>query len=103
MQSIINELNKSSEQATDELAFSQLYDKYAPALYGRILSVVMQKEIADKILEKIFINAFIDKTVKGNDQLSFFINALNHSRSKSYKMLKAIRMFQACNCSLQTA
>ena len=83
----------------DTKTVSELYDEYAPALYGRILSVVKEKDIAEKILEKIFINAFIDKNIPENKHLSFFTSLLNHSRKKSYGILKAIKIFQECNCN----
>ena len=84
---------------TDAKAISEIYDEYAPALYGRILSVVQHKDIAEKILEKIFINAFVDKTAPVNKNLSIFTSLINHSRKKSYSMLKAVKILQECNCN----
>ena len=35
--------------------WEQLYDKYAPMMYGAILRIVDDKELADEILIRLFI------------------------------------------------
>lgn len=77
--------------------FSELYDKYAAALYGIILRIVGKEIIAGKVLEKVF-----RKNIEGNDNdapklLSRFTLMSNQSRKKSNDSLKAIKIFQACN------
>jgi DNA-directed RNA polymerase specialized sigma24 family protein len=100
MQDLIQKISDSAkEMKGDSESVSALYDKYAPALYGRIIQVVKQKEIAEKVLERVFINALVDKNVKQPDHLTLFTSLLNHSRKKSYGTLKALRMFEACSCS----
>ncbi len=97
MQDIINEINESAKTLKiDQASVSELYDKYAPALYGRIIRVVKQKEIAEKILEKVFINAVIDKNVKQSTHLSLFTSLLNHSRKKTYGTMKAMKVLESC-------
>jgi len=101
MQDIINEINESAKTLKiDQDSVSELYDKYAPALYGRIIKVVKQKEIAEKILERVFINALVDKNVKQSNHLSLFTALLNHSRKKTYGTMKALKVLEAC-CSAQ--
>jgi hypothetical protein len=103
MQDLIHQINESVKTMSgDAESVSALYDKYAPALYGRIIQVVKEKEIAEKVLEKVFINALVDKTVKQPDHITLFTSLLNHSRKKSYSTLKALRMFQACSCGSQS-
>jgi hypothetical protein len=102
MQDLIQEINENAKSTSiDAESVSVLYDKYAPALYGRIIQVVKQKEIAEKILEKVFINALVDKSIKQPTHLTQFTSLLNHSRKKSYGTLKALRMVEACSCGTQ--
>lgn len=102
MQDLINEISESAKSLnSDQASVSELYDKYAPALYGRILTVVKQKEIAEKILERVFINALVDKNVKQANHVTLFTSLLNHSRKKTYGTMKALRVLEAC-CSSQT-
>lgn len=104
MQDIIKKIGDSVEGIhVDALPVGALYDKYAPALYGRILQVVKQKDIAEKILERVFINVFLDKNVKQANHLSLFTSLLNHSRKKSYGTIKAIRLMEALRCGSETS
>ena len=103
MLDLIKEINESAQSLNgDEAAVSELYDKYAPALYGRIMGVVKQKEIAEKILLRVFINAVVDKNVQQSSHIRLFTSLLNHSRNKTYGTLKALRMFEACSCGTQS-
>lgn len=97
MHDLINEINENAQSFHgDETAISELYDKYAPALYGRIIMVVKQKEIAEKILERVFINALVDKNINQPTHVTQFTSLINHSRKKSYATLKALRVLDAC-------
>lgn len=102
MQELINQVNATAKNlSSDEDAVSALYDKYAPALYGKILGVVKQKDVAEKILLRVFMNALVDKNVSQSTHVRLFTNLLNHSRKKTYGTLKALRMFEACSCGTQ--
>ncbi len=81
-----------------DLFQSELYDLYAPAVYGRILKIVHKGPIAGKILEKVFIKAFKEKNLAGNDlsKPKPLISLLNHSREKSYQTLKALNIINEC-------
>ena len=102
MQDLINKINESAQCITaDENSVSALYDKFAPALYGRIMLVVKQKEIAEKILERVFINALVDKNVSQPNHVTLFTSLLNHSRKKTYGTIKALRVLEQC-CGTQS-
>ncbi len=100
MQQLIDQIKTEIEESQDSVEFSALYDKYAPAVYGRILQVVKQKDIAETILEKVFIKAFSNSSVKTTSQLSPFITLLNESRNKSYSTIKAMKVLGSlCSAS----
>lgn len=99
MQELINQVNATAQNlSSDEEAIAALYDTYAPALYGKILGVVKQKDIAEKILVRVFMNALVDKNISQPVHVRLFTSLLNHSRKKTYGTLKALRMFEACSC-----
>ena len=104
MQDLINKINENAKELkSDEASVSALYDKYAPALYGRIIKVVKQKEIAEKILLRVFVNAVVDKNMKQSNHLSLFTTLLNHSRKKTYGTIKAMKVLESCCSSLGPA
>ena len=43
-------------QQRNEKAFSYLYDNYSGALYGIVNAVVTDKEVANDVLQNVFIN-----------------------------------------------
>src|SRR5687767_9722311 len=99
MQNLIAEINtKGKLVAPDETSVSNFYDKYAPALYGTILRVVQQKEIADKLLEKVFINALVHNAIDKPNHITLFTTLLNYARKKSFTTIKALKLLQACSC-----
>ena len=81
----------------NELYFSEIFDKYAPAVYGRIFSVVKNKDVADKILERVFINS-LNKKEQRTANVSDFINLINESRNSTYHILKSVKLFNAIAC-----
>ena len=104
MQDLIKQINEDAKSLNEDTnSFSELYDKYAPALYGRIIQVVKQKEMAEKILERVFINALVDKNVKQSNHVSLFTSLINHSRKKSYGTLKAIRVLESLRCKSESS
>lgn len=100
MQDLIQQLQKSVDTLDKgESSISDIYDKYAPAIYGRIITIVKQKEIAEKILERVFINALVDNNVKHSAHLTAFTSLLNHSRKKTYSTMKALRALESLRCT----
>ncbi len=99
MQNLTNETNQKAKSLnTDTSSVTELYDKCAPAIYGGILKVIKQKEIAEKILEKVFIKFVKDRKAEDRTYITEFISLLNSSRNKTYSTLKAIKTLNAC-CS----
>lgn len=75
---------------------SELYDKYAPPVYRKILSVVQQDPIAERIHEKVFLSAYTNNsTFPLRSPLMSLIDIANE---KSSKTIKALEIFRAC-CS----
>jgi len=104
MQDLIQQLQNSVDSLDKgESSVSDIYDKYAPAIYGRIINIVKQKEIAEKILERVFINALVDKNVKQSVHLSAFTSLLNHYRKKTYSTMKAMRVLESLRCNYETS
>jgi RNA polymerase sigma factor (sigma-70 family) len=59
MFSAINETEFcESIRARNHQAFNHLYDNYSPALYGEILHIVNHKELAEDILQEVFIRIY---------------------------------------------
>ncbi len=73
-----------------------MYDLFAPAVYGKILSIVRTPPIADKVFEKIFIKAFKDNEMLSSSSNSPLITLLNHSREKSLKVMTALAILSSC-------
>ena len=74
----------------------ELYDKFAPPVYGKILSIVHQDPIAGKVLEKVFISAYTDdETFPLRSPLMSLIDLASE---KSNKTIKALTIFREC-CS----
>lgn len=85
--------NKDSVDLVEDL-----YNKYAPGIYGKILGMVKQKEVAEKILEKIFVTLPQTNNAKPK-YITPFCHLLNHTNKKTVTTLKAIRTLQACGCN----
>ena len=68
--------------------FSELYDTYAPAVYGSILEIVKNKSTAEKILEEVFVTIWCKRT-ENTIHISYFISLLNEARNISNAQLKS--------------
>jgi hypothetical protein len=90
-----SETNKEIIPA-NELSPSELYDLYAPAVYGKILGIVHKVPIADKLLEKVFIKGLQDKNLFANIAKPPLLSLLNQSRKKCYQTIKALNIFNEC-------
>jgi hypothetical protein len=90
--------SKKNKEITvvNDLSPSEIYDLYAPAVYGKILGIIHKVPIADKILEKVFIKGFQDKELFANTSRPPLISLLNQSREKSYQTIKALNIFNEC-------
>lgn len=74
---------------------SEMYDQYAPVLYGNIVRVLPQGPIAEKVFEKVFVQScnFEMMSTAGKTPL---IAMLNAARKKSKNTLTALNIFRAC-------
>ena len=80
-------------QQRDQKAFSYLYDNYSGALYGIINSIVPDKEIANDVLQNVFVNIW--RKIESYDAMkgrlfTWMLNiarnaSIDEIRSKGYK------------------
>jgi RNA polymerase sigma-70 factor (ECF subfamily) len=93
-----NELVQLLKQHT-QTAFNYLYDNYSGALYNVIFSVLQDKELANDVLQEVFIKVWrqIDQYDPGKGRLfTWLVNisrnaSIDTLRSKSYHMQKQNR------------
>ena len=76
----------------------KIYDVCAPAVYGKIMSIVNQPQIAEVLLEKVFVNAFQNEETFTKSKRSPLITLLEKSGDKTEKTAKALNIFREC-CS----
>ena len=89
----VSNIDKAALQDLSDEAF---YDLFAPVVYGQIIRVVPQVPIANKILEKVFMNAFRNRMVMHSSLRSPLITLLNQSRDKTQATLEALYIFREC-------
>lgn len=75
-------------QQGNEAAFSKLYDKYSPALYGIILKIVRDDEVAQDILQDCFVTIWKKAQSFNAEKGSFFTWMLNICRNRSIDVLR---------------
>ena len=90
--------NTLLDTRNEQLPITELFDKYAPAVYGRILTVVKNKDVADKILERVFIN-MAKKRGENKSRISDFMTLMNESRTSTYHIIKSIKLYNAFSCA----
>jgi RNA polymerase sigma factor (sigma-70 family) len=76
-------------KARDDQAFSYLYDNYSAALYTVILQIVKRPEVANDILQDVFVNIW--RKMESYDPIKgrLFTWMLNISRNASIDMLRS--------------
>ena len=76
-------------KAKDEQAFSYLYDHYSGSLYSIILQIVKSPEVANDILQEVFISIW--RKIESYDPIKgrLFTWMLNISRNASIDMLRS--------------
>ena len=87
----IQENKGSSGRLTPEL-----YDIYAPPVYGKILKIVHEAPIAERIFEKVFVSTYTNS--KYFPLRSPLMSLIDIAQEKSHKTLKALEIFNEC-CS----
>ncbi len=87
-----------SLQQRDQQAFSYLYDNYSPAINGVIYKIVEDKELAEDILQEVFIKIWDNFSYYDSSKGRLFTWMINLARnltidtlrSKNYKKQKKI-------------
>ena len=74
----------------------EVYDMYAPPVYGKILSIVHKGPIAGKVLEKVFVSAYSNNPTF--PLRSPLMSLVDIAHEKSKKTIKALTIFNEC-CS----
>ncbi len=74
-------------QNGDSQVISQLYDDYAPAMYGRIFKIIADKDKAENILASIFRDLSHSIKMYNAEATSLFIWLLNMATNKSIEAL----------------
>ncbi|TNE53484.1 MAG: sigma-70 family RNA polymerase sigma factor [Bacteroidetes bacterium] len=96
MEELIIQLQKGSE-----LALSQLYDLYGGSLYGLILKIVNDEELAQDILQDCFVNIWKKANTYSSSKGSFFTWMLNICRNKSIDEIRKIERTRTGKDNLQ--
>lgn len=79
----------SRMQEGNEAAFSRVYERYHKAIHGVIFNVVKNDDIADEILQDVFIKIWKNANSYDVDQGRFFTWALNIARNASIDHLRS--------------
>jgi RNA polymerase sigma factor (sigma-70 family) len=79
----------TSLKAKDEQSFSYLYDNYAGALYSIVLQIVTDKELANDVLQEVFVNLW--KKIESYDTAKgrLFTWMLNVARNLAIDMVRS--------------
>ncbi len=78
-------------QEGSELAFNRIYERYHEALYGIIFSVVQQEEVAQEILQDVFIKIWNNANKYDKKSGRFFTWILNIARNAAIDYLRSKR------------
>lgn len=70
-------------------AFSYLYDNYSAALYGIILSIVPDRDLANDVLQEVFVKVWKQVTTYDETKGKLFTWMMNIARNASIDMLRS--------------
>ena len=73
----------------DQAAFARLYDSYSGAIYSIILQIVNDEELANDILQEVFINIWRKIEMYDAEKGRLFTWMLNIARNASIDMLRS--------------
>lgn len=73
----------------DQQAFARLYDSYSGALYSIILQIVGDEELANDILQEVFVNIWRKIEMYDSGKGRLFTWMLNIARNASIDMLRS--------------
>ncbi|NQZ35675.1 MAG: sigma-70 family RNA polymerase sigma factor [Crocinitomicaceae bacterium] len=83
MEELVNQL-----QGGSEIALSKLYDIYSSSLYGLVLKIVRDDELAQDILQDCFVKIWKKAQTYSSSKGTFFTWMLNICRNKSIDELR---------------
>lgn len=78
-----------SMQSGDESAFSTLYEMYNEAIFGIIYSIVLDKAIAQEVLQDVFIKIWNNRDSYDINKGRFFTWILNIARNTSIDEIRS--------------
>ncbi len=70
-------------------AFNSLYDKYAPALYTVVLQIIRDEEIANNVIQKVFLDIMYKIDSYDPDKERFFIWMFKIARNAAIDVTKS--------------
>ncbi len=74
----------------DYIFIYKFYDEYAPALYGIIRKIILNKKQAEVVLQKVFIKVFVEVGKFNNKNKRLIIWLHNLARNEAIEALKYI-------------
>ncbi|MBK6731318.1 MAG: hypothetical protein IPG60_10275 [Bacteroidetes bacterium] len=86
--------NKKADIQINHKLTREMYNLYVPPVYGKILSIVREDQIAEKILEKVFVYAYKNNTTF--PLRSPLMSLIDIAHDKSSKTVNALTIFRAC-------
>lgn len=78
-----------SLKAKDEQSFSYLYDNYSGALYSIVLQILPDKELANDVLQEVFVNIWRKIDTYDNTKGRLFTWMLNVARNLAIDMVRS--------------
>ncbi len=78
-----------SMQEGDESSFSKLYDMYNEAIYGIIYSIVLDRAIAQEVMQDVFIKIWNKRDSYNINKGRFFTWILNIARNASIDQIRS--------------
>lgn len=81
-------------QSKDEKAFNYLYDNYSAALYGVILKVLDQEEMANDLLQEVFVKIWKNIDQYDSSKGRLYTWMLNIARNSAIDTLRSKRFQQ---------
>jgi RNA polymerase sigma-70 factor (ECF subfamily) len=73
----------------DQTAFEQLYDRYAPVVYTMVLRIVKTPEIAEDLLQEIFLAIWNKSSLFSEARGSVYTWIMSLARHRSFDFLKS--------------
>lgn len=73
----------------DQTAFEQLYDRYAPVVYTMVLRIVKTPEIAEDLLQEIFLSIWNKSGTFSEARGSVYTWVMTMARNRSFDFLKS--------------